>query len=50
MKKYIFALFVCMLLFLVGCGDDEGETPAAGTPFLGGTNGILVNFGIANTR
>lgn len=44
MKKYIFALFVCMLLFLVGCGDEEGAAPAAGTPFLGGTNGILVNF------
>ncbi len=44
MKKYAFALFICTLLFLVGCGGEENTAPAAGTPFLGGTNGILVNF------
>ncbi len=43
MRKYAFVLFVCVLLFLVGCAGEE-ERPAAGTPFLGGTNGLLVNF------
>jgi hypothetical protein len=43
MKKYIFALFVFILLFLLGCeGEEEGLL--AGAPFLGGTVGLLVNF------
>jgi hypothetical protein len=44
MKKYAIALFICALLFLMGCEGGEGEEPVAGAPFLGGTNGILVNF------
>ncbi len=45
MKKYIAVLFVCSLLFLVGCGEEGGEAVlTGGAPFLGGTNGLLVSF------
>lgn len=44
MKKYGIVLFVCALLFLMGCEGGEEDAVTAGAPFLGGTNGILVNF------
>jgi len=44
MKKYGIVLFVCVLLFLMGCEGGGEETATSGTPFLGGTNGVLVNF------
>lgn len=44
MKKYGIILFVCALLFLMGCEGGDDEVATSGTPFLGGTNGVLVNF------
>jgi len=45
MKRYGIVIFVCALLTLMGCGGGgEGEVASSGTPFLGGTNGVLVNF------
>ena len=44
MKKYIFALVVCLMLFLTGCGGGEEAIGGSGTPFIGGTSGLLLNF------
>ncbi len=45
MKKYIMVLFIGFLLFLFGCGEGgEDAAVSRGAPFLGGTNGLLVNF------
>lgn len=44
MRKYMFALVVCVMLSLLGCGEGEEGLPAGGVPFLGGTTGLLVNF------
>lgn len=43
MRKYLFALIVCMMLSLLGCGEGD-EGPVTGAPFLGGSAGLLVNF------
>lgn len=44
MKKYFLAMFVISLLFLAGCGQSEETGAARGTPFLGGTSGVSINF------
>lgn len=45
MKKYLFAICLSMLLVIVGCGPgEEGGVISEGTPFLGGTSGVSINF------
>lgn len=43
-KKIIFAIFVIGLFLLTGCQSKGDTSGSSRTPFIGGTNGILIDF------
>lgn len=48
MRRIIYSIVVLMMLALTGCTDGGGETGTKTDPFIGGVNGVTVEFAEGN--
>lgn len=44
MKRYFFALMICLFVLIAGCSQETGTQTGTTEPFIGGSQGIVAEF------